>query len=706
MMSDVSSMGASHKEPVVFEYIAIEAFRGFNSRVEFDLDASVVIVSGPNGMGKTSLFDAIQWLLLGALPRVASARLRTTEEHIVNAYRVGEKATVSARVRFGERSVSLTRVGNRSSSNLSWTELGSQSLHGLDAEAALASAFSASEQMDLQTSLTACGLLQQDAARLVLQAKPKDRFATFSQLLGLADLEKFEDWTQARERQRSQVLANASEALLGAERASAHARDTLARALELAAQRPGVETVQRRLADTVAGFSILRVAPAATREEAVTVVAAAQRMSTELAELTSTLGNLAGDDVQRISSSDLESELGRLGDELTRAEQSLTAGRAALTAARSALAAARSAQEGLAQMAAVVLPLLTGHDCPVCGQAINVEDVRRHLEELSGDNGAVTALSSSVAELAAEAQTREASTNLIRGQILGLRAQLQQVRGRQQELQLFTERVRVLRSGGVIDLAAEPTIDKRGLVWLHEARLEATLLLGANQEFLAALDASGGVEEARASQASSSAEANVRAMQATKRQAELMYNEASLLHGAASAARRDVVQSEFARLSPVAQDVYSRLDPHPTFTELELETDVLRSASTATARVRDREQDVEADPMVIFSAAQANIAAISYLVALNWTTASRVPVLMLDDPLQAMDDINVLGFADLCRHLRLQRQVIVSTHERRFAQLLERKLTPRDDRDRTIVHEFTGWERSGPMIKERSLRAV
>ncbi len=61
----------------------------------------------------------------------------------------------------------------------------------------------------------------------------------------------------------------------------------------------------------------------------------------------------------------------------------------------------------------------------------------------------------------------------------------------------------------------------------------------------------------------------------------------------------------------------------------------------------------------------------------------------------------VLGFADLSRHLRTSRQLIISTHERRFAGLLERKLAPRSTNDATLVLEFLGWDRSGPSVESR-----
>jgi hypothetical protein len=260
-----------------------------------------------------------------------------------------------------------------------------------------------------------------------------------------------------------------------------------------------------------------------------------------------------------------------------------------------------------------------------------------------------------------------------------------------------------LQATPLIRITTPPDNHRELLEWLQSARSQVAGLAGVAQEYVAAIDASGGAEEIRATQAVSVAEATLSDLDAARHNAEVARQEAETLHEVAQAARLDVVRSEFARLSPLAQNVFSRLDPHPTFTELELKTDILRSASTATAQVRDVLQDVSADPMVIFSSAQANIAAISYLISLNWAAAGRVPVLLLDDPLQAMDDINVLGFADLCRFLRNKRQVVVSTHERRFAQLLERKLTPRNEGDRTIVHEFVGWARSGPLVKTRTV---
>src|SRR5256714_12689724 len=107
-------------EPVFFDWIEIEGFRGFARRDRLELDASVVIISGPNGTGKTSFFDALQWLLLGSLQRLEPWRTRRNTEHIVSAFRPDDSAVVTAAVRFGDDVVELRRQGRHDSGFLEW----------------------------------------------------------------------------------------------------------------------------------------------------------------------------------------------------------------------------------------------------------------------------------------------------------------------------------------------------------------------------------------------------------------------------------------------------------------------------------------------------------------------------------------------------------------------------------------------------------
>lgn len=73
-------------EPVTINWVSIENFRGFRAEQTIDLAASATIVSGSNGKGKTSFFDALQWLLLGSVDRLINLASRRSGEHIVNGF--------------------------------------------------------------------------------------------------------------------------------------------------------------------------------------------------------------------------------------------------------------------------------------------------------------------------------------------------------------------------------------------------------------------------------------------------------------------------------------------------------------------------------------------------------------------------------------------------------------------------------------------
>ena len=50
--------------------LQMSGFRAFSSPLALDLDADVVILTGENGQGKTSVFDAVHWALTGRLSRL------------------------------------------------------------------------------------------------------------------------------------------------------------------------------------------------------------------------------------------------------------------------------------------------------------------------------------------------------------------------------------------------------------------------------------------------------------------------------------------------------------------------------------------------------------------------------------------------------------------------------------------------------------
>lgn len=251
--------------PVVFKRIRIEAFRGFAAATEIDLDASVVIVYGPNGLGKTSLFDAFQWVLLGELARLRESRLRTSDEYIVNAYRPGSSANVQLYLSLAGEDVTLVREGDRSGSILSWTSPSRGRVAGEAAEALLARTFTGGPDLDLAASLNACGLLQQDESRQVLTSKPRARFEVFSQLLGLGDLGDVEVWAKSSVDDAARELKDLDQQLASAERAEREAAARLATVTSSATTRPLVAEVSARLGALLRAAKFGSLAEATTR---------------------------------------------------------------------------------------------------------------------------------------------------------------------------------------------------------------------------------------------------------------------------------------------------------------------------------------------------------------------------------------------------------------------------------------------------------
>jgi DNA repair exonuclease SbcCD ATPase subunit len=95
-----------------------------------------------------------------------------------------------------------------------------------------------------------------------------------------------------------------------------------------------------------------------------------------------------------------------------------------------------------------------------------------------------------------------------------------------------------------------------------------------------------------------------------------------------------------------------------------------------------------------------NSFAVSLFLAMNLALPSlRLGVTILDDPLQSLDSINLLGLVDVMRRFRAHRQIIVSTHEERLVGLLQRKLRPMRPDERMLTIVFESWSRQGPVMR-------
>jgi len=125
--------------------------------------------------------------------------------------------------------------------------------------------------------------------------------------------------------------------------------------------------------------------------------------------------------------------------------------------------------------------------------------------------------------------------------------------------------------------------------------------------------------------------------------------------------------------------IYRKIDPHPSFKKVEFKADFDADKPGLNIVVSD-EDGIQISPILYFSAAQSNILSLSVFLASALHAVddkgNAVDVIMIDDPIQSMDSINILSTIDLLRSICLQfkKQIIISTHDENFFGLLQRKI--------------------------------
>jgi DNA repair exonuclease SbcCD ATPase subunit len=380
-------------------------------------------------------------------------------------------------------------------------------------------------------------------------------------------------------------------------------------------------------------------------------------------------------------------------DELERAVPvSVRRAEADVVSARTRLTQASTEGPARARLARAALDTLEGDVCPVCGQTINHDELIAHLEESLSHATAIFSAAQEASDALAQASSRLSEAREQEHRLAELRAEM---RAAEDQAHAAVAAVGGLTLEGALpadqaDLEIAAHGFERFVSALREVWRRASQAGGAHLERLA------GERDALAAEVSAAAGA--------LKELEARYARSKSLERDAHEAAEAIVAEALARLQPSFAEVFDRLNPNPAFTELRARQDVLRNVNQVVPIVHDPLRGLDANPLLVFSEGQLNVVALSYFLgmALNARDA-MLPFLILDDPLQALDTLAVLGFGDLCRRIRDERQLIITTHDRRFADILGRKLAPREPGATTLVHEFEGWTREGPSVKTTQL---
>jgi exonuclease SbcC len=700
--------------------LEIAGFRGFASKQTFDLNADAVVVVGANGNGKTSLFDAVMWALSGRIPRLGGDNSQLLCKFVDSG-----QARVVLRLQGeqGSPPITVTRIFDGREMRVT-VETPEGSAHGPEAEGRLIrliwseAAMAASPAEALATVLSRSVYLQQDLVREFIDAvTDQERFTAVSELVGAG---RVTDLQAELEREKK-----------------AWSKATNSRAEELQPIRYRLATMVSRLAElkgrlvssddtfddglwnkwwgelqtfgvSVGSVSIDSREAASAIDAAIQQLDAARRAAERRQQLLDSLGS----ELTEITGK-TKPDLASLRDTVAVHRRQLDATRKKVALEQARVAEVRRLQtelkektEQLQALAVLALKHL-GEKCPICEQDYDMERTRRRLEAIAAgqSSGAsflsqpealselLAALSSHEKELAAAelafrsaehtAREFDATEHAIAQRLaqVGIEPgtsadRISAVREAARAARKQIERLeRARNSGEAFALRLARIGDKATIGELQQEIQSARVKLQQDEKELAGRGATG--EQAQ-----------------------------SVIEALREAASR-VVTERVKEIEPLLSEMYSRIDVHPAFRVVRFLASVVRGRGLLSTVVSDPLAGINCDaPSAVLSSSQMNALAVCMFLSLNLgITRQPLEAVIMDDPLQSLDDINLLGLVDLLRRTKDQRQLCISTHDVRFGNLLARKLRPRSPQQRTVVIELDGWSRNGPTVTTQDVRS-
>ncbi|MFT8327457.1 hypothetical protein [Gluconobacter oxydans] len=164
------------------------------------------------------------------------------------------------------------------------------------------------------------------------------------------------------------------------------------------------------------------------------------------------------------------------------------------------------------------------------------------------------------------------------------------------------------------------------------------------------------------------------------------------IRDAVDAIRSAIIRREFnERLNRLWRDLFVRLAPGEPFIP------AFRIPDAETQRIQPRlVTDHRAGggaggtPGAMLSAGNLNTAALTLFLSLHLSVPKTLPWLILDDPVQSMDDIHIAHLAALLRTLSKEhgRQIVIAVHDRQLFEYLRLELSPAFPSDSLLTLEL------------------
>jgi chromosome segregation protein len=636
-------------------FVEIAGFRGFKDRVRFDLPGGFVVLTGRNGVGKSTVLDALDFVLTGSINKfsVKAAKGGGLDEHI---WWVGDGAADSYYVTVGfvdahgkELSITRSREGGLV------TPLNDVAGQLCEWEAQN----DAWPQTLVQTSL----IRDETIASLSLDLPEQARFSAVRAAIGGLAGPDYTERASALMRAATAVKADHDLRVSELQGELGRALSTLTEMRSVADGQSDVAAAERILA-TYAG-DLITTSPGSRAEALRRRVAERKRQNAELEQLATRTEALEAERA-RSQSEEARSSAKAAAAALAAAQQAKALAGETLAHSESLMAAEREYDAFASHLVALVehgqaVGLQDGH-CPLCDAARNAEQFTGALQatqaRLSIRSERAIRAAAQLQLAQAEAVRTEAAVVVAERSLAELTAQRELLAQRFEELKSAAQ---VLHLG----------VDQVAPVQLRSALFQRREETARLEEALFTLEASSTHDritglEGRVQQLRMQVDEQASKVSAAERGVET----ARQIEAAVKAVANQVLTEHFDTVMPLLKELYRRIRPHPDWREIEIDFGG-RVRASLNFSVGDGR-----NPQFLFSSGQRRAAGIAFLLAIHLSRPwCRLRSLLLDDPVQHTDDYRALNLVEILSAVRRTgRQIVVAVEDPALADVLCRRL--------------------------------
>lgn len=620
-------------------YVEMCGFRGYSTRVRIEFPRCFTVIDGRNGAGKSTIFDAVEFALTGSLSKYndATAAGETVADYIWWTGLGPAPADRYVEVGFSDDETSVSIRRNQVS------EPDPSKVRALestlcDDKAAPAKAL---EQLCDNTIIR-----DEHITQFSLDLKETDRYTRLRSALGASDAET---WIA----RGAEVLTLARKRKTTAEQEVTSALNDVSAAARRLDQLRASLVAEAALADAVRRLQLFTgsVAPAdelsrPTRERIAAV-------TSEIDSLRALSGRWKTFDA---ATAQLKSISARLDSAV--AEQRKVAANLVPTSPAIDPGVVSGEARALSELISMGRQIgLRDGKCPLCMKGQSHEEFEDGIRAAEEAARRISDLAVRVAEQ--ERHRRNAAVDLERATEVVRSVELER-----QRVLAIIDSFNAERSAQGLDSNVTPEhLDQR------TSELQQTLSNAQRDlRLLDTLRLSADLD--RALHADS--EAKSRLIRTQDRLSRALRTEAGAqaLRDAAVRAAGETLDVRLERVLPLMSELYRRLRPHPMWGDIEY------SVRGDVRRFLKLQVGEELNPQFIFSSGQRRATGLAFLLSVNLSVAwSKWRSILLDDPMQHIDDFRTVHLAELCAQLVSDgRQIICAVEDPALADLLCRRL--------------------------------